>query len=368
MKHVEKMKAVRITGHGGPEVLHWVETAKPQPREGEILVRVKASAINARDSLVRSGKYLPAKAPPLILGEEAAGTVETDTTQFRLGEPVIVHDASLGVLRDGAWAEFVAVPMRSVRPMPKELTFEQAAGLASAGVTAVGALRVLKVKSGQSLLVLGATGGVGSAAVQIARAEGIKVIAEVSTPEKVERVKGLGADHIVMLSDGLLEEQVRALTGGRGVDAVLDPIGGQVTGQAVAALAEFGRLAHFGSAAGETLSLQSRDLIRNAVTIIGFNRFKVPCDGYAQDLHEVVQLAARGRYCTALDRTFPIEQIAEATRHFEDGRGVGKVVLVVSPGSGSAAGPGSTAAVGSTAPSGSTARPGSTKSETRNSK
>jgi NADPH:quinone reductase len=331
MKHVEKMKAVRITAHGGPEVLHWVETAKPLVREGEILVRVMASAINARDSLVRSGQYPPAKTPPLILGEEAAGIVETDTTQFRLGEAVIVHDAGLGVLRDGAWAEFVAVPMQSVRPMPKELSFELGAGLASAGVTAVGAMRVLKVKSGQSLLVLGATGGVGSAAVQIAKGEGIKVIAEVSTAAKAERVKDLGADHIVMLSDGPLEEQVRALTGGRGVDAVLDPIGGDVTGQALAALAEFGRLAHLGSAAGHTLSLRSRDLIRNAVTIIGFNRFKVSPDGYAQDLHEVVQLAARGRYRTALDRTFPIEQIAEATRHFEEGRGVGKVVLTMPP-------------------------------------
>jgi len=329
MKQLERMKAVRITDYGGPEILHWVETAKPQPREGEILVRVKASAINARDSLVRSGRYPPAKQLPLILGEEAAGIVETDTTQFRIGEAVIVHDADLGVLRDGAWAEFVAVPMRSVRPMPKELTFEQGAGLASAGVTAVGAMRVLKVMSGQWLLVLGATGGVGSAAVQIARAEGIKVIAEASTQAKAERVKELGADHIVLLSEGPLEQQVRALTGGRGVDAVLDPIGGRVTGQAVAALAEFGRLAHFGSAAGETLSLQSLDLIRNAVTIIGFNRFKVSADRFTQDLHEVVQLAARGRYLTALDRTFPIREIAQATRHFEEGLGVGKVILTV---------------------------------------
>jgi NADPH2:quinone reductase len=331
MKYAEKMKAVRIAEHGGPEVLRWGEAVKPQPREGEILVRVRASAINARDSLVRSGKYSPAKALPLIMGEEAAGTIETDTTQFRLGEPVIVHDAGMGSLRDGAWAEYVAVPMQSVRPMPRELTFEQAAGLASAGVTALGALRVLKVKSGQSLLVLGATGGVGSAAVQVAKAEGIIVIAEVSTPAKAERLKDLGADHIVTLSDGPLEQQVRALTGGRGVDAVLDPIGGDVTGRAVAALAEFGRLAHLGSAAGEVLSIRSSDLIRNAVKIIGFNRFKVSPDGYAQDLHEVVQLAARGRYRTALDRTFPIEQIAEATRHFEEGRGVGKVVLTMPP-------------------------------------
>ena len=329
MKHVETMKAVRIAAFGGPEVLQWVDAPKPQVREGEILVRVKASAINARDTLVRSGQYPPAKKPPLILGEEAAGVVETDTTQFRVGEAVIVHDAGLGVLRDGAWAQFVAVPMQSVRPMPKEMTFVQGAGLASAGVTALGAMRVLKVKSSQSLLVLGATGGVGSAAVQIAKAEGIMVIAEVSAPEKAERVKELGADHIVALSDGPLEEQVRALSKGRGVDAVLDPIGGDVTGQALAALAEFGRLAHCGSAAGRTLSLQSVDLIRNAVTIIGFNRFKVSADGYTQDLHEVVQLAARSRYRTALDQTFPIERIVEATRHFEEGRGVGKVVLTI---------------------------------------
>jgi NADPH2:quinone reductase len=326
---MELMKAVRIARHGGPEVLEWADVPKPVPAPGEVLVRVVASAINARDGLIRAGQYPPAKAPPLILGEEAAGVVAADGGQFRTGERVIVHDSNLGVLRNGTWAQFVAAPPTSIRPMPEKMSFEDAAGLASAGVTAVGALRTLKARSGQSLLVLGATGGVGSAVVQIAKAEGMTVIAEVSRPEKVERVRGLGADHIVVLSAGPLAEQVRSLTGGKGVEAVLDPVGGDVTGRALPALATFGRLVLVGWAAGDTLCLQAFDLVREAVKVIGFNRFRVPADRFTQDLHEAVRLAAQGRYKTALDRVFPIDQIAEAARHFEEGRGVGKVVLSV---------------------------------------
>jgi NADPH2:quinone reductase len=326
---MEQMKAVRIDRHGGPEILAWRDAPRSAPAGGQVLVRVMASSINARDGLIRCGQYPPAKSPPLILGEEAAGIVEADCAPFRAGERVIVHDSGLGVLRDGTWAQFAMAPPASVRPMPEKMSFVDAAGLASAGVTAVGALRTLKAKSGQTLLVLGATGGVGSAAVQIARAEGLKVIAEVSRPEKVERVKDLGAHHIVVLSDGPLVEQVRALTNDKGVDAVLDPVGGDVTGRAIPALAPFGRLALLGWAAGETLCFHAMDLVHAGAKVIGFNRFLVPADRFTQDLHEVVRLAAQGRYNTALDRTFAIDEIAEASRHFEQGRGVGKVVLKI---------------------------------------
>ena len=329
VKRHATMKAVRITENGDAGVLHWVEAPRPHPHAGELLIQLKAAALNSMDCMVRQGNHPLSPKPPLILGEEGAGIVETDTTQFRVGEPVIVHDSSLGLLRDGTWAEYIVVPMTSVRPMPKVLSFEEAAGLASAGVTALGAMRTIDIRSAQSLLVLGATGGVGSAAIQIARGEGITVIAEVSRPEKIERVRELGAEFIVALSDGQLEKQVRDLTHGRGVDGVLDPIGGDVTGKALACLCEFGRLAHFGWAAGHTLCIESHDIVHNAAKMIGFNRFKVPTDRFAQDLHEVVQLAARGRYRTLIDRTFPIEQVAEATRHFEEGRGVGKVILTI---------------------------------------
>lgn len=193
------MKAIQIQSHGGPEVLKVTTVPDPKPPADEVLVRIKASAVNPLDGIVRMGYFPIAKKPPVILGEEAAGVVEREGAGFKAGERVIVYGGGLGVFRDGTWAELAAVPASSLRRLPEGISFEEGAALPNVGVTAYGALRTAELKPGETLVVLGATGGVGSAGVQIGKAMGARVIAVVSTPEKAAKVQGLGAHHVVAL-------------------------------------------------------------------------------------------------------------------------------------------------------------------------
>jgi NADPH:quinone reductase len=321
------MQAIQIQSHGGLEVLRATTLPDPHPGPDEALVRIKASAVNALDGIVRMGAFPIAKTPPLILGEEAAGIVEQDVPGFKAGEEVIVYGGGLGVFRDGTWAEMVAVPTSSLRRLPDGVSFEDGAALTNVGVTAYGALRTAELKAGETLVVLGATGGVGSAGVQIGKAIGSRVIAVVSTPGKAERLQTLGADHVLALSDGPLAEQVQDLTEKKGADVVLDTVGGDVTGQALSSLASFGRLVHLGYSAGTSLKINSLDLISKPSTILGFNIFLVQAERSAKDIDDVLALAAKKKYRAVVDKTFPMSEVAEATRYLDERKAVGKVVL-----------------------------------------
>src|SRR5262244_808522 len=255
------MKAIQIQSHGGLEVLRVTTLSAPEPVADEVLVRIKASAVNPLDGIIRMGYFPIAEKPPLILGEEAAGIVERNVAGFKAGERVIMYGGGLGVFRDGTWAEVVALPASSLQRLPDGISFEEGAALTNVGVTAYGALRTAELKAGETLVALGATGGVGSAGVQIGKAIGARVIAVVSTAGKAVRLQTLGADHVVALSDGPLAEQVQRLTERNGADVVLDTVGGDVTGQALSGLASFGRLVHLGYSAGTSLTIDSLDLI-----------------------------------------------------------------------------------------------------------
>jgi NADPH:quinone reductase len=321
------MKAIQIQSHGGLEVLRVTTLPDPEPVANELLVRIKAAAVNPLDGIIRMGYFPIAKKPPMILGEEAAGTVERNGSGFEAGERVIVYGGGLGVFRDGTWAEVVAVPVSSLRRLPEGISFEEGAALVNVGVTAYGALRTAELKAGETLVVLGATGGVGSAGVQMGKAIGARVIAVMSTAGKAAKLQSLGADHVLALSEGPLAEQMQKLTDGRGADVVLDTVGGEVTGQALSSLASFGRLVHLGYSAGTTLTINSLDLIAKPTTIIGFNIFLVPAERSAKDVDEVITLAAQAKYCAVVDKTFPMSEAAEATRFLDERKAFGKVVL-----------------------------------------
>ena len=321
------MQAIQIQSHGGLEVLRVTTLPDPHPGADEVLVRIKASAVNALDGIVRMGDFPIAKEPPLILGEEATGIVEQNGPGFKAGEGVIVYGGGLGVFRDGTWAEMAAVPASSLRRLPDGISLEEGAALTNVGVTAYGALRTAELKAGETLVVLGATGGVGSAGVQIGKAIGSRVIAIVSTAGKAARLQGLGADHVLALSDGPLAEQVQNLTERKGADVVLDTVGGDVTGQALSSLASFGRLVHLGYSAGTSLKIDSLDLISKPSTILGFNIFLVPAERSAKDIDDVIALAAKKKYRAVVDKTFPMSEVAEATRYLDERKAVGKVVL-----------------------------------------
>jgi NADPH2:quinone reductase len=321
------MKAIQIESHGGLEVLGITTVPDPRPAVGETRVRIKAAAVNPLDGIIRMGDFPIAKRPPLILGEEAAGVVEGDGEGFKAGERVIVYGGGLGVFRDGTWAEVVAVPTSSLRRLPRDISFEEGAALGNVGVTAYGALRTAGLRAGETLVVLGATGGVGSAGVQIGKAMGARVIAIVSSASKAARLHALGADHVVALSDGPLAESVRMLTGRKGADVALDTVGGDLTGRALSSLGAFGRLVHLGYSAGTTLTIDSLDLISKPCSILGFNIVLVPAERAAADLDDVVAWAARGKYRPLVDRTFLMADVVEATRYLDERRAVGKVVL-----------------------------------------
>jgi NADPH2:quinone reductase len=321
------MKAIQIRSHGGLEVLQSATLPDPTPKAGEVLVRVKAAALNPLDGVVRMGRFPIAAKPPLILGEEASGLIERDGMGFKAGEKVIVYGGGLGVFRDGTWADLVAVPATSVRKLPEGISFEEGAALSHVGVVAYGVLRHGELKAGETLLVLGATGGVGSAAIQLGKALGASVIAVVSKPESASEVRGLGADHVVVLSDGPLAEAVQKLTDGKGANLVLDPVGGEFTGQAFSVVSKFGRLVHLGGGGGTTLTIHSPDLVRNASTILGFNVFLQTPERLGKDHDEVVALAAAKKYRAFVGKTFPAAEVAEATRHLESHKSAGKVVL-----------------------------------------
>ena len=321
------MKAIQIQSHGGLEVLRVTTLPEPQVVADEVLVRIKASAVNPLDGIIRMGEFPIAKKPPLILGEEAAGIVERDGAGFKAGERVIVYGGGLGVFRDGTWAEVVAVPASSLRRLPDAISFAEGAALTNVGVTAYGALRVAELKAGETLIVLGATGGVGSAGVQIGKAIRARVIAVVSSAEKAARLQALGADHVIVLSDGPLAEQVQELTESKGANVVLDTVGGNVTGQALSSLASFGRLVHLGYGAGTTLTIDSLDLIAKPSTIIGFNILLVPPERSAKNLDDVMALAGQAKYRAVVDRTFPLSGVVEATRYLDERKAVGKIVL-----------------------------------------
>jgi NADPH:quinone reductase len=321
------MKAIQIQSHGDLEVLRVMALPDPDPGVDELLVRIKASAVNPLDGIIRTGEFPIAKEPPLILGEEAAGVVERNGGEFRAGDRVIVYGGGWGVFRNGTWAELVAAPASSLRRLPDEVSFEEGAALTNVGVTAYGALRTARLKAHETLVVLGATGGVGSAGVQIGKAIGARVIAVASTAGKAERLQAMGADHVVALSDGPLAEQAHKLTDGKGADVVLDTVGGALTGQALSGLASFGRLVHLGYSAGTSLTIDSLDLISKPSTIIGFNIFLVPEERSAKDADEVIALAAQGKYRAVVDKKFPMSEVAEATRYLDARKAFGKVVL-----------------------------------------
>lgn len=148
-----------------------------------------------------------------------------------------------------------------------------------------------------------------------------------STAGKAERLQALGVDHVLALADGPLGEQVQDLTKAKGADVVLDTIGDDVTGQALSSLAPFGRLVHLGYSAGTSLKVDSLDLILKASTILGFNIFLVSADRSAKDIDEVIALAAKKKYRAVVDKTFPMSEVAEATRYLDERKAMGKVVL-----------------------------------------
>jgi NADPH2:quinone reductase len=324
------MRAIVNTGAGGPEVLQEQERPIPEPGPAEIRVRVRASALNRADLLQRRGGYAaPPGWPADVPGLEFAGEVDELGPRSGLWAP---GSRVMGIVGGGGHAEFVCVHEREAVRIPQNLSWEQAAAVPEVFFTAYDALfRQLRVQRGETLLIHAVGSGVGTAAVQLARAAGVRTIGTSRTPGKLRRAVDLGLDVGIDASGGEWVNQLLAESSDARVDAVLDLVGGDYLGGNLAVLAPRGRLIVVGLVAGSKAELDLGLLLRNRITMIGTVLRTRPLEEKIQLAREVSDVVlpqlASGTVAPVVERVLPFEQIADAHRLLESGRTFGKVVL-----------------------------------------
>ncbi|TKS53852.1 NAD(P)H-quinone oxidoreductase [Luteimonas yindakuii] len=321
----DTMTAIAVRGGSGPaDALHAVQVSMPVPAEGELLVRVLAAGVNRPDTLQREGRYPPPPGSPATLGLEIAGEVVVGAGRWRAGDRVCA------LLGGGGYATHALVDARHVLPWPKELDAVQAAALPEtlftvyANVFEHGALR-----AGETLLVHGATSGIGVAAIQMAKAAGARVIATGRGAAKAEAARRLGADVAVDTSH---EDFGQIAIDAGGVDVALDMVGAPYLASTLDALKPGGRIVYIAAQGGNDLQLPVAALMRKQAVLTGSLLRPRSADEKARLAAEVERVVwpwvEAGRVRAVVDRTFPLEQAAQAHAWLESGRHTGKVVLV----------------------------------------
>lgn len=342
------MKAITFSKHGGPEVLRYREVPEPKIGPGEVLVRVRACALNHLDLWVRNG--LPGVQIPLphIPGSDIAGEVARvgeGVSRVKVGQKVVLApgmscntcDTCLagqdnlcrrytlfGYMVDGGCAEYVRAPEVNALPMPAALGFEEAAAVPLVFLTAWHMLITrAQLKPGEEVLVVGAGSGVGSAAIQIAKLHGVRVLATAGTDAKLKQAKELGADELINHRKEEIAEEVKKRTNRRGVDVVFEHVGKATWEKSLASLAPSGRLVTCGATTGGEVRLDIRFLFTRQWSLLGSYM------GTRGELHTVLKLVERGKLRPVVDRVFPLAEAANAHAHLENREQFGKVVLRV---------------------------------------
>lgn len=321
------MKALRFHAFGGPEVLRWEEAPDPELRPHEVLVRVQAAGVNFADLMRRQGQYTVRDPLPATLGTEAAGTivrVGRDVTGFAAGERVVCRAR-------GAQAELVAAPVSAVCRVPAGASIEQAAAIPVAFLTAYHMLKTLvPVVPGESVLVHAAASGVGTAALQLARLWGARVFATASTDDKLALARELGATELINYARQDFLAEVLARTGHRGVDRVLDCVGGEILSKSVKALAPGGALMIYGRASGTLPPISPEEFFPKNLRIFGVHIGMPPwtAEAHGAALTEILRLVAAGDVRPIIDRTFRMEDAARAHDYLAERRTHGKVLLI----------------------------------------
>ena len=324
------MKALVCHTLTGPQdvrlELQWPE---PKPGRGEVLVDVKAAALNFPDVLMTRGLYQERPPLPFVPGLEFSGVVaEVGEGVARLspGERVVGYSGQ-------AVAEKVVVRQESVMPMPGTLDFAEASGISLTYFTSYHALKQrAQLQPGETLLVLGAGGGVGTTAVELGKIMGARVIAAASTPEKLDVARSLGADHVINYTTEDLRERLKEITGGGGVDVVYDPVGGALAEPAVRSLAWKGRFLVVGFAAGEIPKLAINLLLLRGASLVGvfWGAFaKREPQVQLQNARELWELFEAGKLKPVVGQVYPLEDGASALAALEGRQAKGKVVIRV---------------------------------------
>lgn len=342
------MKAIAFHQHGGPDVLKYEDAPEPAFRANDVLVRVKACALNHLDLWVRRG--LPNVPIPLphIPGSDVAGEIAKigpDVTNVRVGQKVVLaplvscgkcpaclagldnycrQATNLGYMIDGGCAEFVRAPEVNCLPYPENLKWEEAAAIPLVFQTAWHMLITrAQLQPGEDALILGAGSGVGSAAIQIAKFFGARVIATAGSDEKLAKAKELGADHLINHKSQKIREEVRRITNKRGVDVVFEHVGTATWEDSIASLAPAGRLVTCGATTGYDAKVDLRFLFSRQLSLLGSYM------GTKSELQTVMKLVAAGRLKPVVDRVFPLAEAAAAHAYLESSAQFGKVVLTV---------------------------------------
>ncbi len=326
------MRIVAIRSPGGPEVLEIRDVPQIQPPYGHVRVRVSHAGVNRADLLQRAGHYPPPENIPAdIPGLEYAGTIDAlgeGATRFKGGERVY------GLVGGAAYAEYIVVHEREVAVAPTNLSDEVVAAAPEAFVTAYDALVTRgRLQPGETVLVHAAGSGVGTAGVQIARALGCTVIGTSRTPDKLERCKSLGLDHGIVVTDTKFADAIRGCTNGRGVDVVLDLVGGAYVAESVAAAAKRARIVVVGLTGGASTKLDLGSLLVKRLEIIGTVLRSRPIeekiDAARMLERTMTPWLERGVVKPVVDRIFPLGEAAEAHKYVASNASFGKVLLDV---------------------------------------
>lgn len=322
------MKALICKSLGMPDTLSYEEVADLQPGPGQVLVGMKAAGVNFPDALIIQGKYQFKPTLPFAPGAEFSGVV------LALGEGVKtckVGDRVIAACPHGAFAEQVLVAAKQIIPMPQDMSFETAAAFTLTYGTSYHALKGRAgLKEGETLLVLGAAGGVGLAAIQIGKALGARVIAAASTAEKLAICKSNGADELINYSTEDLRDRVKELTGGKGPNVIFDPVGGKYAEPAFRSIAWCGRYLVVGFADGDIPSLPLNLPLLKGASIVGVfwgefvNRQLFE---FIRDLGEMFALIEQGKLKPHVSKTYPLAQGAQALQDLLDRKVIGKVLI-----------------------------------------
>ena len=313
----------------GADALTWKMQPTPQPKAGEVLIAIKAASLNFPDLLIVQNKYQVKPPLPFVPGSEFAGTVQVvgdGVTNLQVGQAVACLSGT------GGFATHAAVPAALCMPLPDSFSAVDAAAFIMTYATSWHALMDrAQLKAGETVLVLGAAGGVGTAAIQIAKAAGARVIAATSSDEKCALCESIGADASINYTSSNLRDEIKAKTGGKGPDVVYDPVGGALAEPAFRSIAWRGRYLIVGFAAGDIPALPLNLALLKGASLVGvfwgdFSRREPKAN--AAMMAELASWYAQGRIKPVIDRTMPMSELKQAYAHMGSRSVMGKLVMV----------------------------------------
>ncbi|OFI38641.1 NAD(P)H-quinone oxidoreductase [Arthrobacter sp. SW1] len=327
------MKAVYISEPGGPEVLEVREVPAPVPGPGEVLIDVVAVGLNRADAQQRRGFYPPPPGASEVPGLEVSGRIAAFGPD--VSKPFTLGDKVVALLAGGGYAQQVAVPAEQVLKVPDGVDLVTAAALPEVAATVYSNLvMTAQLQPGETVLVHGATGGIGTMAIQLAKAYGAVVATTAGTAEKIATAKAfLGADIAINYTEEDFAESLKAQNGGKGADVILDVVGAKYLKQNIEALAEYGRLVVIGLQGGVKGELDLGQLLSKRAAVIGTTLRSRPVAEKGMIMNAVREhvwpMFADGRIKPLVAKSFPLEQVREAHEYFDSGEHVGKVLLLL---------------------------------------